>query len=65
MVKLNLGCGWRNFGEDWDHIDGGDYAHVKSHNVTKLPYVDDSVDLIYNSHIFEYFDREEGLKVLR
>ena len=65
MVKLNLGCGWRNFGEDWDHIDGGNYPHVKSHDITKLPYEDKSVDLIYASHVFEYFDREEGLEVLK
>lgn len=65
MIKLNLGCGWRNFGEDWDHIDGGDYAHVKGHDITRLLYDDDSVDLIYASHVFEYFDREEGKEVLK
>ena len=64
MIKLNLGCGWRNFGEDWIHIDGGEYPHVKHHNITKLPYEDNSVDLIYASHVFEYFDREEATKVL-
>jgi len=65
MIKLNLGCGWRNFGEDWVHIDGGNYPHVKSHDITKLPYKDNEVDLIYVSHVFEYFDREEGLEVLK
>jgi len=65
MIRLNLGCGWRNFGEDWDHIEGGNYSHVKSHDITKLLYDDNSVDLIYNSHVFPYFDREEGLEVLR
>jgi len=65
MIKLNLGCGWRNFGGDWDHIDGGKYHHLKSHDITKLPYKDSIVDLIYASHVFEYFDREEGLKVLK
>mgnify|MGYP005997234225 CR=1 FL=1 len=28
MTKLNVGCGWRNFGEEWTHIDGGDYEHL-------------------------------------
>ena len=65
MIKLNLGCGWRNFGEDWIHIDGGNYSHVSSHDITKLPYNDNSVDLIYASHVFEYFDREDGLGVLK
>ena len=26
MTKINLGCGWRNFGSDWVHIDGGDMS---------------------------------------
>jgi len=64
MIKLNLGCGWRNFGEDWVHIDGGNYPHVSSRDIKKLPFEDNSVDLIYASHVFEYFDREEGLNVL-
>tara|TARA_R110000822_G_scaffold52235_10_gene135386 strand:+ start:13220 stop:13759 length:540 start_codon:yes stop_codon:yes gene_type:complete len=59
MTKLNLGCGWRNFGEDWIHIDGGDYSHLDSHDITSLPYEDGSVDLIYASHVIEYFDRED------
>lgn len=65
MIKLNLGCGWRNFGEDWVHIDGGDYPHVKSHDITKLPFEDNSAELIYASHVLEYFDREKGLEVLK
>ena len=65
MIKLHLGCGWRNFGEDWIHIEGGEYSHVQHHDVTKLPFKENSVDLIYNSHIFEYFDREKGEEVLK
>ena len=47
MVKLNLGCGNRNFGTDWTHIDGAEYPHVDSHNVISLDYRDKSVDLIF------------------
>jgi predicted SAM-dependent methyltransferase len=65
MVKLNLGCGWRNFGKDWIHIDGGDYNHLDYNNVTKLEFKDSSVDLIYASHVLEYFDREEVIPVLK
>jgi predicted SAM-dependent methyltransferase len=64
MIKLNLGCWTRNFGPDWKHIDGGNYPHLDSHDIVNLPYEDNSVDLIYASHVFEYFDREEGAKVL-
>ena len=65
MIKLNLGCGWRNFGKDWIHIDGGDYKHLDYNNIIKLDYEDNSVDLIYASHVIEYFDREEIIEVLR
>jgi len=64
-MKLNLGCGWRNFGEDWIHIDGGDYLHLHSKDIIDLPFDDDSVDLIYASHVFEYFNRQEGEEILK
>ena len=63
-VKLHLGCGEKDFGEDWIHIDGGDFPHSHSHDVTQLPFEDNSVDLIYASHLLEYFDREEAVEVL-
>ena len=63
-MKFNIGCGWRNFGGDWTHIDGGDYSHLDSHDITSLPYEDGSVDLIYASHVIEYFDREEVVDLL-
>ena len=36
IIKLHLGCGWRSFGNDWIHIDDGDYDHLdyKSSTVT-------------------------------
>jgi predicted SAM-dependent methyltransferase len=56
MKKINMGCGSRNFGKDWIHIDGGDHVHLDYHNITKLEFNDESIDLIYASHIIEYFD---------
>ena len=64
MKKINLGCGWRNFGKDWIHIDGGDYPHLDSKDILNLPYEDNSIDLIYASHVIEYFDREEIIPIL-
>ena len=62
MTKINMGCGWRNFGKDWVHIDGGDYDH----SITDLSqYNSNTVDLIYASHVIEYFDREAILPVLK
>ena len=59
-----MGCGWRNFGKDWIHIDGGNYDHLDSKDITKLDYEDNSVDLIYASHILEYFDKTEAVDLL-
>lgn len=64
MVKLHLGCGWRDFGKDWIHVDGGDYPHVKLKNITKLEFNSDTVDIIYSSHTIEYFDRDEIIDIL-
>jgi predicted SAM-dependent methyltransferase len=64
MIKINMGCGWRDFGKDWVHIDGGDYPHLDSTDIFNLPYEDNSVDLIYASHVIEYFNREEVKDVL-
>jgi len=64
MIKLNLGCGWRNFGLDWVHIDGGSYPHLDSTDIINLPYPDNSVDIIYSSHTIEYFNRTEVKDVL-
>lgn len=64
-LKLHLGCGKRDFGNDWDHIDiSKEHRHIKSHDIINLPYNENSVDLIYSSHVFEYFDRSEAVEVL-
>ena len=65
MTKLNLGCGWRNFGNSWIHIDGGDYDHLDYNDITNLKFEDNSVDLIYASHVIEYFDINEVKQLLR
>lgn len=66
MIKINMGCGWRNFGHDWVHIDGGNYEHVKYHDIVCLKqFENETVDLIYASHVIEYFDRFEILEVLK
>ena len=63
-MKVHLGCGKRNFGTDWVHVDKVDYPHVTWRDVTKLPYPKQSCDLIYASHLLEYFDRVEVVQVL-
>jgi predicted SAM-dependent methyltransferase len=65
MAQLHLGCGKKDFGKEWIHIDGSDYPHIHSHDITKLPFEDNSVSIIYACHVFEYFDRDEAQEVLK
>jgi predicted SAM-dependent methyltransferase len=66
MMKLHLGCGWRNFGPDWVHIDAGDYTHLDHDSVTDLSHIENNtVSLIYSSHMLEYLDRDEAHMVLQ
>lgn len=65
MVKFHIGCGKRNFGPDWIHIDGEKYSHVISKDIFLTPFQNDFVDLIYASHVIEYLDREEVVLLLK
>ena len=62
-LKLHLGCGKRDFGHDWIHIDKANFKHIKSKDVINFKYK--NVDLIYSSHMIAYFDREEFLSILK
>lgn len=64
-MKFHLGCGKRNFGSDWTHIDGGVFPHVVSHDVHLYDYEDSSASLIYSSHMLQYFDRSEVKDLLK
>lgn len=65
MVKLHLGCGKRDFGPSWVHIDKADFPHIKYKDVTKLPFETGTVDVIYACHLIAYFDREEIIPILK
>lgn len=64
-IKLHLGCGKR-FIPGFIHIDFGDFSHIDyNRDVSDLSiYDDNSVDLIYASHVLEHFKRFEVDKVL-
>ena len=64
-MKFNIGCGQRNFGKEWIHIDGENYDHIDSSDIFIKDYQDNSADLIYASHFIEYFDREEVVPLLK
>ena len=61
MIKINMGSGKRNFGKDWKHIDKANFDHIDHHDIFNFPY--ENVDLIYASHLIEYFDQYE-VKIL-
>jgi predicted SAM-dependent methyltransferase len=65
-VKLHLGCGNR-FIPGFFHVDYMDYPHVDRRGpVEDLTFLeDDTVELIYASHILEHFGRHEVERVLR
>ena len=64
-MKLNIGCGKRNFGDKWIHIDGENFSHIDSNDILLKSFKNDSVDLIYSSHFIEYFDRNEIISLLK
>ncbi len=64
-VQLHLGCGKRYI-PGFIHVDIDDFPHIDYRRpIDRLPMIaDDSVDLIYCSHAFQYFDRSEAPAVL-
>ena len=64
-MKLHLGCGERYL-DGYTHIDIADFDHIDyKSSIDKLDMVDDnSCELIYASHVLEYFDIEEARDVL-
>jgi len=64
-LKLHLGCGKKHM-PGYIHIDKNSFPHIDYiHDVGSLPmFFDSSVDLIYASHVIEYFDRDEVVSVL-
>jgi predicted SAM-dependent methyltransferase len=64
-LKLHLGCGKRRL-PGFVHIDLGDFPHLDyRHRVDRLEMFDDAAaELIYASHVLEYFDRVEARRVL-
>jgi len=63
---LNLGCGNR-FLKDWINVDFVSYDHnVISHNLLKkLPFSDNSFDVLYSSHVLEHFSYKDAIFFLQ
>jgi len=59
--KLNFGCGNR-FADNWENIDfHSEDSQVKRVNLLAgFPYVNESFEAVYSSHVLEHFDRAQG-----
>ena len=64
-MKLHLGC-WHRYIPGWVHVDLCDMPHIDyKTSVDDLSMFADGVaELIYASHVLEYFDRIEAARVL-
>lgn len=64
-MKLHLGCGPRYI-EGYVHIDAVPHDHIDVvSTIDKLPFIEDeTVDLIYNCHVLEHFQRNVAVDVL-
>lgn len=62
---MHLGCGKHRL-DGFIHVDLADYPHIEHKcDVRRLPmFADEQVDLIYASHVLEYFDEREIVDVL-
>ncbi len=56
MIKIHVGCGKREFGDDWHSVDAHPYPHVDSSGIGLLAFEENEVDLIYASHFLEYIE---------
>lgn len=65
MVKYNVGCGKRNFGSDWVHVDGATFDHITHYDIWLQWEKVNSIDLIYSSHLIAYFKPEELQSLLK
>ena len=66
MNKLNLGCGNR-FAQGWINIDfHSESPEVLSVNLLgRLPFADNSFDVVYSSHVLEHFAPDTAQALLR
>jgi len=65
---LNLGCGddiIREVDKDWINCDMYSSKSDVKCDIKCLPFEDDSVDLVYTSHVIEHFDFKEAFEVLK
>lgn len=64
-MKIHLGCG-TNYIKGWLNVDlDAPLADVHADLRNPLPYLDASVDLVFNEHFLEHITREQGVTFLK
>lgn len=64
MKLINIGCGY-NYHKYWINLDLYESSLVKYQNIKNdLPFSDNSVDVIYHSHVLEHLDKNEAKKFI-
>lgn len=67
MKYLNIGCGsFYSTKDKWTNLDfSSKDEHVIEHNLLLgIPFVDESFDFVYHSHILEHFSKNDGVKLM-
>jgi len=64
MIKYNLGCGKRDFGSGWIHVDGEKHPHATDDDVWLWNTESETADIIYSSHLLEYMDATDAQIIL-
>lgn len=62
-ICYNVGCGKRNW-PGWVHVDGADFPHIESHNITLAEVESGTINLLYSSHLISYLDQKEFANLL-
>jgi len=68
MIKLAIGCGSKNYGEDWIHIDSNpELTHLdyccRADQIDQF-FKSNTVNQIYMSHLLAYYNWDDGYKLL-
>ena len=64
MKLLNVGCGY-NYHPDWINLDLYQSKFVQYYDIrNRLPFSDNSVDVVYHSHVLEHLGKSEGQKFI-
>lgn len=66
MKLLNLGCGHR-FHKDWINLDIVSHStYVQQYDFSeKIPFPDNTMDLVYHSHVLEHLEKKNAYHFLK